>query len=45
MTGSAKALRSDVTPAGRHFGISAEHRRECLDWMIPMSEAHLRSIL
>ena len=20
-------------------------RRECLDWMIPMSEAHLRSIL
>jgi hypothetical protein len=35
-----------MTSAGRmEFSRGTTIRRECLDWMLPMSEAHLRSIL
>jgi hypothetical protein len=31
---------------GAQFAVQgADHRRECLDWLIPLSESHLRSIL
>jgi putative transposase len=40
-----RAYRVTGIPAATLQRVIGTVRRECLDWMIPMSEAHLRSIL